>query len=202
MVLAMRTITFVTHPDVLIDPSVPVPDWTLSLRGRDRMVRGSTLPWLASVGTLWCSTERKARDGAEIWAGRLGVALMEWPELGENDRSATGYLPREEFEAMADRFFAHPDESVCGWERASDAQRRIVRAVEHVIAAPQTAPGDVAIIAHGGVGTLLLCHLQRVAIGRAHDQPANNGGNYFAFDADTRSLHHGWRAIDGPAAVG
>jgi len=30
----------------------------------------------------------------------------------------------------------------------------------------------------------------------AHDQPANNGGNYFAFDAGTRRLHHGWRAID------
>jgi hypothetical protein len=34
------------------------------------------------------------------------------------------------------------------------------------------------------------------AIGRQHDQPPNNGGNYFAFDAVTRRLHHGWKAID------
>ncbi len=32
-----RTIWFVTHPDVLIDPAVPVPDWPLSARGVARV---------------------------------------------------------------------------------------------------------------------------------------------------------------------
>ena len=47
---------------------------------------------------------------------------------------------------------------VRGWERAIDAQRRIVAAVEQVVL---TAPklGDVAIVSHEGVGTLLLCRL-------------------------------------------
>jgi hypothetical protein len=44
--------------------------------------------------------------------------------------------------------------------------------------------------------TLLLCHLRGDPIGRSHDQPPNNGGNYFAFDAATRCVHHGWAAID------
>ena len=46
----------------------------------------------------------------------LAAALRLTPiiraDLGENDRSATGYLPKAEFEAMADAFFARPDESV------------------------------------------------------------------------------------------
>jgi broad specificity phosphatase PhoE len=59
--------------------------------------------------------------------------------------------------------------------------------------------GDIAIVAHGGAGTLLLCHLRGHAIGHQHDQPPNNGGDCFAFDARTRRLHCGWKAIDGPS---
>lgn len=191
-----RTVRFITHPDVLIDPTVPVPEWPLSPRGRERMVRALARPWVGGVRAVWCSTERKARDGAEILAAHLGLPVSELADLGENDRSATGYLPRAEFEAVADLFFAHPDESVRGWERAVDAQRRIVGAVEAVLAASAGCGGDIAIVAHGGVGTLLLCHLGGLPIGRRHDQPPNNGGNHFAFDAATRRLLHGWRAID------
>ncbi len=190
----MATVTFITHPDVVIDAAVPVCDWPLLPRGLARMRRALRLPWVAGLRAVWCSNERKARDGAEILAGHCGLVARVLAGLGENDRSATGYLPRAEFEAVADLFFAHPEQSVRGWERAVDAQRRIVAAIEAVIAA--SGAGDIAVVAHGGVGTLLLCHLRGEAIGRQHDQPANNGGNYFAFDAETRRLLHGWEPVD------
>lgn len=190
------TAWFITHPDVLIDPAVPVPDWPLSPRGRERMAVALALPWAARIGAVWCSAERKARDGANILAHDLGLPVTVLPGLGENDRSATGYLPRAEFEAVADEFFAHPGQSVRGWERAVDAQARIVAAVDAVLAAAPFGQG-VAVVSHGGVGTLLLCHLRGVHISRAHDQPPNQGGNYFAFDRRTRALLHGWRAVDG-----
>jgi broad specificity phosphatase PhoE len=57
-----------------------------------------------------------------------------------------------------------PQSSVRGWERAADAQVRIIRAVERVLSqAPDN--DDIAIIGHGGTGTLLLCHLAGVPIG-------------------------------------
>lgn len=151
------------------------------------------LPWTAGLRGVWCSTERKARDGAAILVRHLGLPVVELEGLGENDRSATGYLPRAEFEAVADLFFAYPEQSIRGWERAADAQARIVASVQQVLA---SCDGDVAIVSHGGVGTLLLCHLRQCPIGREHDQPANNGGNYFAFDAGSRRLHHGWMRVD------
>ncbi|MGE0222888.1 MAG: histidine phosphatase family protein [Acetobacteraceae bacterium] len=191
-----RTVYFNTHPDVLIDPAEPVTDWRLSPAGRARMTAALARPWLAGVRTIWCSTERKARDGADILAKHFGLPVTELAALGENDRSATGYLPRAEFEALADAFFARPQESVRGWERAIDAQHRIVAAVETVLTASAGSAGDIAIVAHGGVGTLLLCHLRGMPIGRRHDQPPNNGGNYFVFDAVTRRVRHGWTAID------
>ncbi len=155
------------------------------------------LPWVSNVRAVWCSTERKARDGADILAKHVGLPVAELAGLGENDRSATGYLPRAEFEAVADLFFAYPGESVRGWEKAIDAQRRIVCAIEEVLVRSVNCGGDVAVVAHGGVGTLLLCHLRGDPIGRQHDQPPNNGGNYFAFDAMTRQVHHSWKAMDG-----
>jgi broad specificity phosphatase PhoE len=194
---AARTVYFITHPDVLIDPAVPVPEWPLSRRGQQRMSRALALSWVGGVGAIWCSTERKARDAADVLARHLGLPVAELADLGENDRSATGYLPRAEFEAVANEFFAHPARSVRGWETAIDAQRRIVSAVDELLTASAVNRGDTAIVAHGGVGTLQLCYLRGDTISRAHDQPPNNGGNYFAFDFESRRLLHGWRAIDG-----
>ena len=96
---------------------------------------------------------------------------------------------------MADAFFAHPEASIRGWERAADAQRRIVDAAAAIFAqAP--ARGDVAVVFHGGVGALLLCHLKGMPISRTEDQPGGGGGFVFAFDTTSRTLRSGWRRIE------
>jgi broad specificity phosphatase PhoE len=192
----MTVVHFITHPDVVIDPAVPVPEWPLSPRGRARMTLALARPWVHGIAAVWSSTERKAKESAVILAHHRGLPVHTLAALGENDRSATGYLPKAEFEAVADLFFTHPDWSVRGWERAINAQRRIVGAVDAVIA-PASDSGDIAIVAHGGVGALLLCHLLGVAIARRYDQPANNGGNRFAFDAGSRQVLQAWAPIDG-----
>jgi broad specificity phosphatase PhoE len=192
----MRTCRFITHPDTVIDPAIPVPDWPLSARGRERMTGALRRPWVGGIREIWCSTERKARDGAEILAEFLNLPVTQLADLGENDRSSTGYLPREEFEAVANEFFANPTQSVRGWETAADAQRRVVGAIDRVLAGRTIREGDIAIVAHGGVGTLLLCRLNGVPIDRRYDQSQNNGGNYFAFDIETRRPLHGWRPIE------
>jgi len=94
--------------------------------------------------------------------------------MGENDRSSTGFLHEDAFQAAANWFFAHPYESFQGWERAIDAQHRIVTAVQAVLSAhdPET---PIAFIGHGGVGTLLKCHLGERPISRLEDQPGGGG---------------------------
>ena len=177
-----------------IGPATPVPEWRLSERGLSRMRAMLTQPWVAGIRHVACSTERKAIDGAEILAAHLGLVPVPRQDLGENDRGATGYLPKAEFEATADAFFAQPEVSVRGWERAVDAQRRIVAAVRAVLA--EAPPGDVAIVSHGGVGALLSCHLRGAPISRAADQPAGSSGHVLAFDRDDWGMRHDWRPID------
>ena len=113
--------------------------------------------------------------------------------MHENDRSATGFLKPAEFEEVADQFFAQPHLSVRGWERAVDAQARIVRETEAVLA--RNRPGDVLFVGHGAVGTLLFCHQAGHPIDRVHDQAAG-GGNCFAFTREGRRVLHGWRKME------
>ena len=91
--------------------------------------------------------------------------------------------------------FERPDERVRGWETARQAQDRIVRAVDRVIDL-HDGRGDIAIMAHGAVGTFLLCHLKGVPISMAEAQPGRDGGHYFRFEAGTGRLLEGWTRID------
>jgi len=190
-----RSIYFVTHPEVVIDPAIPVPQWPLAERGRRRMRGLLKQDWMPHVAAIYCSTEQKAIDGATILSEALGMPLHQVAVLGENDRSATGYLPQTEFEATADAFFARPRERIRGWERAIDAQARIRGAVEH-LGAMTPGIGPIVIVSHGGVGTLLLCHLKGVSISRTEEQPGAAGGNYFLFQMPEGLLVHGWKPIE------
>jgi broad specificity phosphatase PhoE len=190
----MPVVYFITHPDVVIDPNVPVPRWPLSERGRERMRALLAQPWVPEVGAVFSSTEQKAIDGAAILAQHLGLGSEQVEALGENDRSSTGYLPGDEFQRVADEFFARPEESVRGWERAVDAQQRIVDAVQP-LAAAHASKAAIAVISHGGVGTLLLCRLLQQPISRRNEQPGRSGGNYFTFEAPSLRLLHAWKDI-------
>jgi broad specificity phosphatase PhoE len=125
----MGILHFITHPEVVIDPAIPVPQWPLSAEGKRRMGLLLRQSWVAGIRAIFSSSELKAMDGAEILASHLVLPVTVMKELRENDRSSTGYLSKDEFEALADKFFALPQESVHGWERAADAQRRIVSAM-------------------------------------------------------------------------
>lgn len=186
------TFYFITHPNVVVSRDVPVPRWPLSELGRKRMRAGLAQPWVREITSIYCSAEQKAIDGAAILAGHLGLPFTEISELGENDRSATGFLPPAEFERVADRFFASPTLSVRGWERAVDAQARIVQAVSNI----DQPGGAIAIVSHGAVGTLLYCHLAGVPIERRWDQPPNGGGNYFRGTLSPPGVQSWWQAID------
>ena len=145
---------FITHPNVINSEDVPVTRWPLSELGRARMLKCLGLPWVSKITSIYSSTEQKAVDCASILAEHLSLPFVQIRELGENDRSSTGFLPPGEFELMANEFFANPKLSVRGWERAIDAQQRVASAVKQLLENDHL-PGIVAIVSHGAVGTLL-----------------------------------------------
>ncbi|MGU3494548.1 histidine phosphatase family protein [Xanthobacteraceae bacterium A53D] len=173
----MTPFLYLSHPQVQVDPAVPVPDWGLSALGRARTQNFAGEPALLAYGRVVSSTEVKAKETAAILAEALHLPVDVRENLHENDRSATGYLPEAEFQQVADAFFANPDQSIRGWERARDAQARILAAVMLALAEAPDVP--TLFVGHGGVGTLLLCHLAGYGISRSHDQPPVGGGCWF-----------------------
>lgn len=193
----MTPFLYLTHPQVQVDPAVPVPDWGLSPVGRARTEAFARHAGLAAFRRIVSSAEEKAKEAAAILAAALGLTVEVRQGLHENDRTATGYLPEAEFQAMADAFFRRPQESVRGWERAVDAQARIVSGVTAALAEAPDVPA--LFVGHGGVGTLLLCHLAGYPISRVHDQPPVGGGCWFR--AGAQAAPKAWHAMeDWPAA--
>ncbi|QYA13152.1 histidine phosphatase family protein [Rhizobium sp. AB2/73] len=185
---------YITHPQVRIDANVPVPQWGLSGIGAERARLAATRPWASKLGLIVSSGERKAIETAEALATASGAPIDIIEAMHENDRSATGFLAPPEFEKAADWFFANPYESFKGWERAVDAQARIVFNLEAVLARHDPNV-PIAFVGHGGVGTLLKCHLQGKPIARQGDQPPG-GGNLFCFDLAKRAVSCDWTPME------
>ena len=185
----MSVVFFVSHPEVTVDPSVPVPCWRPADKGIRRMRTFAASPRLDGLSAVWASGEAKAIEAAGLPAAEFGLAVGVHKNLGENDRSSTGYLAPPEFEKTVEAFFAQPDQCIRGWERAVDAQERVATDI-----LDRSPNGPVALVAHGGVGTLLLCRYAQAAISRAADQPSQ--GHFWTFDRKTREVRQGWRSID------
>jgi broad specificity phosphatase PhoE len=191
----MSSLIFMTHPEVRIDPDQPVPEWPLNAIGRGRMEHFAGLLTDRNVSAVYASAERKAMDGAAIVAERLGLPFRTEESLGENDRSSTGYIAPPEFWEVVRAFFGRPHESIRGWERAIDAQTRIVTTVSRIARADETS-GDIVIVSHGGVGCLLTAHLQKVEIGQESRPSHPGGGCFIVIDRESFTLQQDWRAIE------
>ena len=190
----MPLVRYLTHPQVHIAPARDVRRWSLNEIGQDRVALLAASGALNGTTRVLSSDENKAVETASPLAAALDRSVEVWGRMGENDRSATGYLPEAEFEATADAFFAHPDASVRGWEMARAAQARILAEVNTAL--ELRCDGDVLIVGHGAVGTLLWCALSGVEISRAHDQGPGGGGNWFAFDLKARKPFSGWQPME------
>lgn len=185
----MARVIYICHPEVVIDPKVPVPEWGLSPAGFSTMPRLLPVLPVSDLASVWSPTEQKACDGARVIAERFEVPHFENSDLAENDRSATGYLEQSDFDIAVEAFFGAPETSYRGWETARDARDRIVAAVDAMCA--EAPDGDIALVAHGGVGALLNGAVKDAPISRA---TASYGyGSWFVFDRESRALITDWQ---------
>lgn len=189
---------YITHPQVAVDPAVLVPQWGLSALGRQRAEAFAARQTVPAGARIFSSTETKAMELAELIAAVSGSPIYSIGTMGENDRSATGFLPPALFEATADRFFAEPHASIDGWEPAIDAQTRIVAAVTQALdGVPSSTP--VVFCGHGAVGSLLKCYIAGRPIDRREDQSRHGnpgGGNCFSFDLTPPRLGCEWSPME------
>ena len=191
----LHNLLFLTHPQVAIDPAIPVPDWTLSQLGASRMERFAASPVLAGVTAIYSSGERKAVDTARILSERTGCPLVWW-------RRCTRTTARRPATCRPSSSRRWPTASspspkpVCSAGSGQSTRRLGSSRCIHGILERDTTPGDIVIAAHGGVGALLLAHLLGKPISRRFDQPGSGGGNFFTWRRAALELLREWQSID------
>lgn len=153
----VRYLALIRHAAVEIEPNIPAREWQLSANGRTltRQLAPQLIPY--RLNRIVTSTEPKAVETGQILADELGLSWQTAVNLHEHDRQGTPYFARhEDFVTAVSRFFTQPDKLVLGQETAVQARDRFVTAVTRLLTAyPQE---NLAIVAHGTVITLYLCH--------------------------------------------
>lgn len=186
---------YVTHPEVVMEPAVPPPRWSLSERGHARARRFAAHPLLAPVRRIVSSDEPKAFQLATALA-TLNAAVVESSDVFRETLRSGAFIDREAFERALDGLYA--GQPVSGWETAEAAQRRITGAVEAALAGRDLGQ-PIVFTGHGTVGTLLKCHFGGKPIARNEDQRRMadpGGGNVFVFRLADRSLVTDWVAME------
>lgn len=158
--LAGRRVHLIRHASPEIDPGLPAVEWGLSPKGR-RDARALAVRMGLSATRIWSSGEPKARETAAILAEDAGVAAAVHADLGEVAFRA-GFLAQAEFARRVARYLEGSADP--GFEPYSEAQRRIMGCVAELCLAEE---GDLALVSHGRIITVLLSEILGRRLGAA-----------------------------------
>ncbi len=151
----MRKLLLIKHAMPEIKPEVTAKLWTLSDFGRKQSTALAKQLKPYELKTIIASEEPKAAQTGEIIAKSLGVDFFLAPGLLEHDRSGGPFFASPaEFEQAVKQLFAQPDLLTWGNETAWQARDRFAKALKGVLG--QHPKGNLAVVAHGTVITLLL----------------------------------------------
>ena len=151
----------VKHSLLEIVDSLPGRAWKLSDEGRTRAQQLAEKLTQFQPEVIVSSVEPKAKETAEIIAGRCNMELHIAEDLHEHERNNVSYLSRDEFQEAIGEFFKNPDALVFGSETADEAYARFYQAVQSVV--NDYAGKTIIMVAHGTVISLFVSHLTGIS---------------------------------------
>jgi 2,3-bisphosphoglycerate-dependent phosphoglycerate mutase len=145
------TIYLVRHAESIPDPDVPEPDWQLSRKGREQAQRLAIHLQSLEIDYIFSSPYPRAIDTVRPFAKQSGLEVIQVDDLREKKLRET---PLDDFwdvmkKAWRDLDFAFPN---C--ESGTDCQRRIVAAIDTLVA--EHAGSTFIAISHGNAIGLFL----------------------------------------------
>jgi broad specificity phosphatase PhoE len=140
---------------------LPAREWKLSDEGRIRAQQLAERLSKYQPDVIVSSSEPKAKETAEIVAGRNNLELQIVDGLHEHDRSNTPYLSGDEFQAAIHDFFEKPAVLVFGSETADEAHARFGQAVNWIL--KHNSNKTIVAVAHGTVISLFVSRLTGIS---------------------------------------
>jgi broad specificity phosphatase PhoE len=178
---------------------VPVPDWGLNdaRHGAARCVGRDLETRPPGPDAVWSSTERKARDGAAPLAAAFGQTLRTTPTSAKTTAAPRG-SSRSRSSRASPTVLRQPrrEHSRLGTRaRRAGADRGSGGSGDR---GKSPGTGEIAIVTHGGVATLLLCARLGHPIDESLGPGIAGGGGICAVRGSQASA---WRAIEAEDAL-
>jgi broad specificity phosphatase PhoE len=161
----MSLIYLIRHARTHADPAIPAEQWLLSEEGFVAAAALAGKQFWTTIDRVLTSTEKKSHAtiaaALELWE----LPHVAWAAFNEVQRE--GYTATQaEYEAQVRQLFAHPTQSVDGWEIADHALQRAMAGLNRALA---TYPGqNLAIVGHGLLWAIIRAHL----LGKPEVDPA------------------------------
>ncbi|HET7377903.1 MAG TPA: histidine phosphatase family protein [Anaerolineae bacterium] len=131
--------------------------WPLSDHGEEQVRALAQQPFWSEVKAIITSDEPKAVSTVDRIAFERNIPFFMHPGLRDLKRTPEWI---EDYEARVLEVFQKPALSIGGWERAADAQSRILTALDELIA--KYDPEPFAVVSHGMVLSLLLASVNNM----------------------------------------
>ena len=185
----MTKLIYITHPSVEIDKNKLPHEWGLSEKGLNQAMELIKQPFWKEVAVIYSSTEPKAMQVANLASQKYHLPWFKEQELGEADRTATPFLPLDEYMAAIQQCYLAPDTSVKGWETHHHMMKRNASVLEKI--KKKNKGKTIVIVGHGGAGTTLKCHIKGTALTFSED-PRQTGCIFIA-DLDNNLILQDWQ---------
>ena len=156
-----KYLILVKHSLPEVVENTPAREWKLSDEGRVRAQHLAERLNQYQPEVIVSSIEPKAKETAEIIAGKHNLELHFVEGLHEHDRSKTTYLSKDEFQASVRLFFEKPNTLVFGYETANDCHMRFDQAVHSVL--NLYGNKTITVVAHGTVISLFVSGLTGIS---------------------------------------
>ncbi|MFW9957413.1 MAG: histidine phosphatase family protein [Candidatus Odinarchaeota archaeon] len=153
-----NSIYFLRHAETSVDPSLPVNEWSITPRGLLLARELARSEVFGKIEGIVHSSEKKARQTADVFAEELAVDIYEIPELAELKRHHGKFLSNPEYRSHVRDTLTDWDHSVREWESGADAIRRFVEGVKRINFMFYSR--NILAISHGIVLTLYFCQLR------------------------------------------
>ena len=162
-----NSLYFLRHAETKLRHDIPVREWNLTRAGRQSTLELAESQVFSKIEGIIHSSEKKAKQTADIIAKTLAVETYELPELDELRRNHNGLLTNDEYRARVRLTLIDWEKNVPDWESGEDALSRFMEGVRRINIMFHSK--NILVVSHGLVLTLYfsaLTHFWKIAFER------------------------------------
>ena len=167
-----NSIILLRHAETSINPSLPAHEWSITTDGIKKTRELARSEIFTKIDGIIHSSERKARQTAEVFAEGLRVDLYEIPEFDEVHRPTGPPLSNNEYRLRVRETLTNWGRGPPGWESGAQALRRFSEALKRINI--MFYDKNILVVSHGIILVLYfsqLRNLQSIAFERWTQMP-------------------------------